>query len=249
MIVLLKKITVAVVFFACAVAYGDEYRLDGIPNECIAVSYKSTQNKIFYSEILYRVLWLETKRTEKDFSGVWDADQDLLNWIVDSLSAHGFLGAKRIYDLSSLEVINAYHLERVKKVEFLTEKSEKDQKQYNLAFNEKEVSLTFQAIASDLLSKQCNYLLEFSANGINGFAVSRVTVSVKPNMRLVDVKSGDVLWSSRVSFGDQFRSGGDLTILEENNMEKTKEGLRNGISRFNFKEFKVNDRQEMPRKD
>jgi len=236
----IKAVVIGLIFCTFEAAYSEERQLDQIKTSCVAVSYRSIQDKIFLGEVLYKGFWLETKNTAKDYSGSWSADPDLLRWLVTSLSDQGFAAAKSVYELSSQKAIDAYQEEMSQRVkDFPDAVKDKFKPAFLEAYIKEDMSPALQAMASEVSSGLCNYLLEFVANGISALRVRTTRVSISPYIRLIDVKSGSVLWSAKAQMTHRYDSEVDLAMLEENDMEKAKAGLREAIYKFRFEELTV----------
>jgi len=83
--------------------------LEPLKSEKIAVSYSLVSKRINYVETLYRVLWLETKASSSDYSGLWGSSEaDMTDMAVARLRQQGYSAqaVKGIIDRSVLDAAN-----------------------------------------------------------------------------------------------------------------------------------------------
>lgn len=209
-------------------------------SEKVAVSYSLAQKRINYLETLYRGLYLETKTSSQDFSGVWAADRDLTDYTLPVLRAQG-IDAISVYEIVDAGVVNAANDELGTRVlkDATTEHPEikgtkllPNPDYFTTASDAPEV----RALYASLKAKGFRYLIQLMSMDIYGNAIGygAVVVSAQPNVRIVDLQSEKIVWAANYSYSKLYQLGGDLRKLEENSMAKTKEALREGISRSPF---------------
>lgn len=210
-----------------------------LKTEKMAVSYQLVDKRINYDEVLYRVLWLENKVASQDFSGVWSADQDLTNHVVERLrqqglkaeSIHQVLDAKTVEHAHAVEAAifrrNATPHPSIRGAKLLP---------ISLFFTELPAEPAFAELASQLRGKGYRYLVEMTAMNLFGSAqgLGNVIVGAESNMRVIDLHAGTVVWNAKLIPGELYALGGDLKKLEVDDMAKTKEGLRSGIQKIDF---------------
>ncbi|MEC5387937.1 hypothetical protein VVD49_19545 [Uliginosibacterium sp. H3] len=206
----------------------------------IAVNYSLAAKRINYTETLYRVLWLETKTSSQDFSGIWSPDQEITTHVTTTLRKQNF-GADSVYEVVSPSVIEAANRRTTRDV---TNNASGAHPQiagtklipYEAFFKKAPTSAEFLALAEDLKKKNYRYFLELTAMDLYGTAIGygMVTVAANPHARVIDLQTNEVIWSQQLSHQELYQLGGDLKKLEENSMSKTKEGVGAGIGRWDF---------------
>ena len=90
----------------CAVSKVSESDLKKLKTSQIATSFFMAEKKILYREVLYKVLWLETKTSSMDFSGAWDPDIEISSIVNESVSALDIASYKVSYIISNKKVLN-----------------------------------------------------------------------------------------------------------------------------------------------
>lgn len=246
----MKKISL-VLILACAALVGcasaptavptvDGADISTIKSERIAVNYKVVSKQVNYIETLYRVLWLETKTSRQDFGGVWSADEDMTRYAVEALRAQEF-NADSVHGAIPSAQMKAAN-------DFLIGRAQADAQ-----INHPEIAgtkllpipLYFGTWAKDaaletatgaLRQKGYRYLIDMTAMDLYGNAAGygMVIVTAQPNVRVVDLTTGKVVWNSNLNHMEVFQLGGDLKKLEENDLAKLKDGMKAGIAKLNF---------------
>lgn len=206
----------------------------------IAVSYQLVAKRINYSEVLYRVLWLENTSSARDFSGLWAADEDLTVYVAARMTRLGFQ-ATSAYQLARRESVTAYSdataLAAVRDSAFLRSTDSPQAAIPPAMFFEKTLRTPeFGTLAQELRAKGYRYLAEFTSMDLAASApgLGVVVVAAAPNLRVVDLHNGRVLWSQNLVHAEPYQLGGDLRKLEADGMRKTKEALQAGIERIDF---------------
>jgi len=214
--------------------------LKGLRSEKIAVNYTVATKKINYLETLYRVLWLETKTSSQDYSGIWDPDKELTASAVAKLRQQGFAAT------SAYDSLNPGTLATMNKSwgDLMIASSTKNHPEISgvKLIPEKDFFLSNQAatnlapLAGALKEKGFRYLVQLSAMDITGNAVGygMVAVGASPAVQVIDLTTGKIIWVSPVFHSEVYQLGGDLKALEVDGMKKTKEGLSAGIAKINF---------------
>lgn len=229
----------------CAAAPTKIAAVDGadiapLKTERAAISYKLVDKRINYNEVLYRVLWLESKSSSQDFSGIWPADQDLTGYAVERLRAQG-LKADSIYqavDGKTIDLANAVESAIVRQNATTNHPNIQGAKLLPIAlyFNDLPTESAFTGLAAQLRGKGYRYLIELTAMDIIGNAIGYggVVVAARPNVRVIDLALNKVVWNANLGHSELYQLGGDLKKLEVDEMAKTKEGLRAGINKIDF---------------
>lgn len=246
----MKRISAAIVFTSailtgCATAPSAVPTVDGadisaLKSERIAVNYKVVTKQVNYLETLYRVLWLETKTSRQDFGGLWSADEDMTRYTVEALRAQGFnadsvhgalapaqvSAANGVLAGRALADANVHHPE-IAGTKLLP---------IPLYFGTWPKAPALDAATAALQQKGYRYLVDMTAMDLYGNAVGygMVNVAAQPNLRVIDLATNKVVWTSNLAHMEIFQLGGDLKKLEENDLAKLKEGMKAGIGKINF---------------
>lgn len=211
-----------------------------LKTERAVVSYKLVDKQINYHETLYRVLWLESKSSSQDFSGIWTADQDLSSYAAERLRMQG-LNVDSIYHSIDAQSINAVNTVEAAITRRNATTSHPDIASVKLLpislyFGDLPNERAFTDLAIQLRAKGYRYLIEMTAMDVTGNAIGYggVTVIAQPNLRVIDLNSNKVVWNANLFHSELYQLGGDLKRLEADSMAKTKEGLRAGIQKIDF---------------
>lgn len=207
--------------------------------EKIAVSHVLVNQRINYVETLYRVLWLETKASSQDFSGLWHADADLAGFSATRLRQQGF-AADPVQKATDNVLVEAANKEWGKALADASQPnphlSESKLLPAPAFFLTQPSGERYNALASSLREKGYRYLVQLSSMDITGNApgYGMVAVAQSPNARVIDLASGKVVWSTALHLSEVYQLGGNLKALEIDGMKKTKEGLAAGINKVDF---------------
>lgn len=207
-------------------------------SEKVAISYTLARKRINYLETLYRVVMLETKTSSQDFSGIWSPDRDLSNYALPLLKENG-VDAYNVHDIVENSIISNANEEIGRKIfdEAVTEHAEikgtKLLPNPDYFANSITTDHTLKLLSA-LKEKNIRYLVQLTAMDIYGNAIGYggVVVLAQPNVRVVDVANGKVIWSANYSHSEVYQLGGNLKKLEIDSMAKTKEGLQAGIKKM-----------------
>jgi hypothetical protein len=210
--------------------------LQGLRTERIAASYTLAEPKISYQEQLYRVLWVESKVSSQDFSGVWTPDPDLSNDLASQLKTEGFSAdsvylvadktlvesAAGVWAKATLDAPTAMHptMTTSKLLPAIAYFGESPKDEANLA------------LMKSLREKGYRYWVQLISMDLRALSTSFVIVEVAANSRVIDLQSGKVVWTTYVS-ASSF-AGNDLKALETDGMKKTKEAMKENIGKMKF---------------
>ncbi|QRY79361.1 hypothetical protein JVX91_27995 [Pseudomonas sp. PDNC002] len=207
----------------------------------IAVSYNLVSKRINYVETLYRVLWLETKTSSQDFSGVWSPDRELSADLASRLHQQGFT-ADSVFDVVAPEVVNAANDSLA--ADCLTQASGDHPAMPGVKlppiadfFLADRQNTELNKLTGELRGKGYRYLVQLTAMDIYGAALGfgAVGISAFPNARVIDLQSNEVVWNTPLVHGEDFQSGGgSLKALEVDGMAKTRAGMATSINRLDF---------------
>jgi hypothetical protein len=209
-------------------------------SEKVAVSYSLARKRINYLETLFRGVYLESKTSSQDFSGVWAPDRDLTGYTLTVLRAQG-VNAVSVYDVVDAQVVEAANdafgarVFREAKTEHKEIKGTKfipNPNYFTTAPDAPEV----RALYSSLKAQGFHYLIQLTSMDIYGKAIGYgvVQVMAQPNVRVVDLQSEKIIWSANYVHSELYQLGGDLHRLEADGMAKTKEGMQAGIAKLQF---------------
>lgn len=210
-----------------------------LKTERAAVSYQLVDKRINYDEKLYRVLWLENKSSAQDFSGIWSADQDLSEYVVERLRQQG-LKADSIYQAVDGNTIGlAKAAERAYVLQNATAHPGNPATKLLPVpqfFTEMPTEPAFTGLATELRSKGYRYLVQLTAMNLIGSAqgMGIVVVGAETNVRVIDLQANKVVWNAKAFPGELYHLGGDIKQLEVDGMARTKQGLRTGIQKMDF---------------
>lgn len=103
-------------------------------------------------------------------------------------------------------------------------------------FLQKPESRPYQDLQDALKGAGFRYLFQVTAMDLNAKAVGygMVTVSTTPNARVIDLQTGEVIWSTFFYQSDLQQLGGDLSKLMSNDMEKTRSAVKSGLAKQDF---------------
>lgn len=218
----------------------DDADISPLVRERVAVSYHLIYPRMNYTEVLYRVLWLENKASTQDFAGIWLPDHDLSGYATERLRAQGFK-ADNVYDLVGEPVIAAANRDvsnaaiqnatmphpQLPQVKLLPAE---------IFFTESPTQADFTPLSNALRGNGYRYLMQFTAMDLSASApgYGLVTVVSRPNLRLIDLQTNKVVWASNIAHGEPYQLGGNLARLEEDGMAKTKEGMKLSMAKLDF---------------
>lgn len=215
--------------------------LEPLKSEKIAVSYSLASTRINYVETLYRVLWLETKTSSSDYSGVWSSSEaDMTDMVVARLRQQGY-SAQSVQSIIDPSLVAAADQELGKDMAAHSPGPHPNVTGAKLApaqpfFRELKPGGAHAAMLEALREKGYNYLLEMPSMNINGAAIGYggVLVGGSPQGRIIDLRKPKVVWLAPIHHSEVYQLGGDLKKLEVDDMKKTKEGLKAGINKVDF---------------
>jgi hypothetical protein len=192
---------------------------------------------------LYRVVWLETKTSTQDFSGIWNPDEHLSASAAAKLRQQGFT-ASSIYDALDANAITS---ENQTWSALLVANATRPHPTIASAkliptrefFLDSQATTTLRPLTALLREKGFRYLVQMSAMDINGNApgYGMVVVGADPMIQVVDLNTGKIIWAGPTFQSELYQLGGDLKALEIDGMKKTKEGLAAGIAKINFEDM------------
>jgi hypothetical protein len=213
--------------------------LDLVKQSKVASNFYMVSKKVNYLETLFRGLWLETKTSSMDVSGIWNPDEQFSNIVaskLDSLSLSNQNLSELIAENTMIENYNT-----VLSADYLKNSSGEHPEIPGTfmpplaAFFDKYPSYPeFEVIRQALVAKGIDYYFEYLSTDMYGNAVGygMVTVSMPSQMRLIDLKNKSVIWKDVAWASEVYQLGGDLSKLETNNLEKLKEGLIVGLDKI-----------------
>lgn len=237
-----------VVLAGCATAHAPIAPVGGasvvpLAREKIAVSYQLVDKRLRYSEVLFRLLWLDERASMQDFSGIWQPDRDLTDDAVERMRQQGFM-ADSVYAVADRAAIEANNRQTAALARRGMPSSPKG---YGAlirtppasVFEEAPTSAEFKSLARQLQDKGYRYLAELTGMHLAASApgYGMVIVAAGPNLRFIDLRTGRVIWTANLSYGDAYQLDGDFRKLEANNMQLLKAILRVSIAKVDFVEL------------
>lgn len=196
----------------------------------VASSYYMVQKNVNYSEVLYRVLWVENRSSSMDFSGIWQPDGEL-SLLVNNQLREVSINAIRITELIDKKVLDEYYFAQVNP-DFQPYISGVSSKTPVTEYLNKYPTYTgFEKIRNKLLEKNVRFYFEVLSSGAYGNAIGFGTViaGATAYMRIIDLEHKKVLWSAAPLANKFNQIAGDLNKLEENNLALLKEGVKFGL--------------------
>jgi hypothetical protein len=204
----------------------------------VATSYFMVTKRVNYIETLYRVVFLETKTASLDISGIWQPDDDLGTLVNDNLRAMAIDARKLGAVVSDRSIIDAY--QRDLRAEYLKNAASEHPSIPGTKlppsmpfFQEFPSSASFAALSETLKKAGVRYLFEYTSSDLYGNAAGygMVIVLAQSHVRLLDLEARRIVWVAPFHTSEVYQLGGDLKKLEENNLEKLKEGVVTGINK------------------
>lgn len=204
----------------------------------VASSYLMVTKRVNYIETLYRVLWLETKGSSMDISGIWQPDGELGTLINNNLKEASVDSQELKVLITDKAIVDAY--QKSLKDEYLSNAKEEHPNipgtklPPNISFfHNYPASPSFAALSDRLQRSGIKYLFEYTSSDLYGNAVGYGLVSVvaMSHIRILDLGAKKVVWASPFNTAEVYQLGGDLKKLEEKNLQKLKEGVVAGINK------------------
>jgi hypothetical protein len=198
----------------------------------VASSYFMAKKTVYYSEVLYRVLWVENRSSSKDFSGIWQPDDELLSVVNEQLSRES-IHAVKLTDVVAQNTLKQYYYSQLRK-DFEPYVSGDHANTPVVEYLDKYPEYTgFETIRQELMDHNVKYLFEVLSAGAFGNAIGFGSVIVGSGafMRIIDLEQRKVVWSGIPVATKMYQLGGDLNKLEANNLALLKEGVALGLKR------------------
>lgn len=106
---LIALLIVSALFFGCAASPTLSPDVtQSLKGSKLAVVYAQSEKRIHYNELVYKVLWNETRTKDVSFNGLWDIDTDLTSYMAPKVCDLG-LKAVSLYDVVSEEEVKELH--------------------------------------------------------------------------------------------------------------------------------------------
>jgi hypothetical protein len=214
-----------------------------LKTEKVAVNFFLVEKMVLYREELPRVIYIETRSSSRDFSGVWDADRDISGYIADSMKEKG-LNAASVYDVLAAEKVSSANQQ------FLDDLKKKfhDMARPLVLFNHKTFNKedVFSAVPDDpehralyaaLKEQGYRYLFELTSpflSAVSAGLMGYVTISLPVRGRVIDLQRDRIIWLSEKVELNGYPFSGGIKKLEGDDMEKAKESINKGVKIRNF---------------
>lgn len=214
----------------------DEDRLAKVQTGKISTHYHLVSKKVNYLETLFRGLWLETKTSSMDISGLWNPDSAYATLVDQEFAKLNLANSQLVNSVADQTLIEAYQSALAK--DYLANSAGEHPEIPGTympplaSYIQKYPSVAeFEPVRQQLLEHGVDYYFEYLGTDIYGNAVGygMVVVSMPSQMRLIDLKTKEVIWSDLSWTHEVYQLGGDLKKLEENNLKILKEGLEIGV--------------------
>ncbi len=209
-----------------------------ITTDKVALNVHAPRKKLYMSETLYRVLWLQFKDDTVSFDGIWDIESDLTPLFVNRFAA-----VEITTDPVSSEAIDSYRAAFVRQFD-LAEMGTMSTSGGTTSFSEGSfgpldefysaaVALPeFEPVRNELADLGYRYFIDLNIPTVHATApgYGLVTVGVAIFITVVDLQMGEVAWAQRLRFGEGEQLGGDLNKLQIDGMAKLKSMINEAIS-------------------
>ena len=209
-------ITVAAIFFAgCATTHISKDVTQALRSSKVAVVYCQMNKKIHYEELVYKVLWNETRTKDVSFDGLWDIDSELSNFMAPKVSALG-IKAVTIYDVAPKEAVLELHKTLAENlVKALKEKSGI----VPLVLSEN--------MRSKLLENGIDYLIVVDSLGIRVYSqIGFKQGSALASMYVQDVHSNEQKYYSSLPVFGNLKVKKTVREIEDNNLAGLKKEMK-----------------------
>ncbi|WP_028862582.1 hypothetical protein [Psychromonas aquimarina] len=214
----------------------EETDLANMQTSKVATNFFIANERIHYTETLYRVLWLETKTSSMDLSGIWDSKTDILNLVDESVSSLGINSLKISNTGTDDELLRDYVAGLNKDYDSnsieIPETPETKLQPSSSYFSKYPTYNEFENLRISLLNNGVDFLFEYLSPEIYGNAIGYgiVQIIMPSQLRIIDLKNKKVIWNYSGIAVEQYQLGGDLKELEKNNLAILKKGIRAGVT-------------------
>ena len=232
--------TLFLLFMGCGgpkIAVLSSDKIQEVKSAKVATNFHMVNKKVNYIETLFRGLWLETKSSSMDISGIWNPDSDFNAQVNSNLSKLQLNNSQLVELGLQEELLNQYHEElNADYIEnSVGEHSEIPGTSLPPAaeyFKKYPQVSSFESVRNYLLENGVDYYFEYLATDIYGNApgYGMVIVTMPSQMRLIDLRTKEVVWTDFSWTHEVYQLGGDLKKLEEDNLKILKEGLSVGLN-------------------
>jgi hypothetical protein len=208
--------------------------------EKIAVSYQLVDKHIGYAEVLYHGLWVRRHAAAPDFSGIWQPDREMTDYLATRLRQQGFM-ADSAYVLANADAIEAHTRQTAALARRTALTTPADNPYIRLpptttAFEDPVNTAEFRKLAGQLQARGYRYLAEFTSMNLISAApgYGLIILGDGPNLRFIELATGRVIWSGNAVYAETYQLGGDFRRLEQNDLQGLKYGLRFAVSKLDF---------------
>lgn len=208
-------ISVAIIFSGCATAPIGKDVSQALRSSKVAVVYAQLNKKIHYEELVYKVLYNETRTQDVSFDGLWDIDSELSNFMAPKVSELG-LKVVSIYDFAPKETVLDLHRTLSENLlKALTEKSGL----IPLVLSEN--------LRSKLLENGIDYLIVIDSNNIRVYTQIGVKQgSLRTSMYVQDVRSNEQKYYCYFPVGGNLKVNKSVREIEDNNLAGLKKAMK-----------------------
>jgi hypothetical protein len=196
-----------IIFAGCAGTPINKDVTQSLKGGKLAVAYAQLGKSIYYEELVYKVLWNETRTQDVSFDGLWDIDTDLSNYMAPKVSELG-LNAVSIYDVAPKEVVSELH-------QALKGKPH----QNPLVLSD--------TLRNKLLESDIDYLITVDSNNI--YVYTQIGVkqgSPRTSMYVQDVRANQQKYYCLLPMGGNIKVNKSVREIESNNLEGLKSNMK-----------------------
>lgn len=184
-----------------------------------AVAYAQLEKKINYNELVYKVLWNESRTQDASFEGMWDIDHDLSQYMVPRVTKLG-LHPISIYDVAPQNEINALHdnLKGLRTAE-------------GYMISEKKLQLD-DSLRKTLMKKGIDYLITVDSDYV--YIYSQLGVkqgSARTGLRIIDIRTNEQQYFSVFPVAGNFKVEKSAREIENNDLAGFKHMMKEWLDR------------------
>jgi hypothetical protein len=190
--------------FGCSQPQAPAQTAAAVQHEPVAAGFCMSRKKIFYSELVYKVLYNETVTAESVFEGLWDVDSELSVLWASQLSALG------IRSRSLTELLPSPDLES-----FCRELP-------NAALQP--LTVLPEPVRQALLQQHIGYLLLLHSNGVSvsAYSLGPSQVNLASELVLQNVRTNAIEYREPAPFGETVSLGESTRSIEAQNLARLK---------------------------
>ena len=189
-----------------------------VQNSFIAASFYQHEKKISYTELLYKVLWNESRNMEASYQGIWDIDKDLSQYFSNQLNDNSF-SSESIHSLLSEENLQAFH-------KMYSDSDEPGQ----LIRKEGHVIRLDDEIRSNLSSQGIKYILTLFSDYTYAYTqMGLKQIHPRSQLSVIDIAKNEEIYFGPMTFIGKPTVEKSIREIEDNNLAEYKRVMKAGI--------------------